>query len=69
MRKFSMKISLGQTLLDLKPGRRIEIKNREFKVSAVRKAVSRINGDKSQGTKLMCSEVGSLEGIFVWRES
>jgi hypothetical protein len=46
----------------------MEIKNREFKVSAVRKAVYRINGDKSQSTKLACSEVGSLDGIFVWRE-
>jgi hypothetical protein len=68
MKKFSMKKNLGLTLLNLKPGVRLEIKNREFKVSAVRKAVCRINGDKSQGVKLACSEVGSLEGIFVWRE-
>jgi hypothetical protein len=68
MKKFSTKKVLSLTLLNLKPGERIEIKNREFKIGTVRQTVSRTNRNKSQGTKLMCSEVGNPDGIYVWRE-
>jgi hypothetical protein len=68
MNKFSTKKVLSLTLLDMKPGERLEVKNREFKIATVRQAVCRVNKNRPVSERLICSEVGNPDGIFVWRE-
>jgi hypothetical protein len=67
MKKYLTKSVLTPTLLSLKVGEVIEIKHREFKIAAVRTAVSRINRNGKTGLRLACSEVGIPDGIRVRR--
>jgi hypothetical protein len=68
MKKFSTKKVLSLTLSSMKPGDRIEIMNREFKIATVRQAVGRANRSRPRNERLICSEGGTPDGIYVWKE-